>query len=124
MKNKTVFTLLFFSIIFLSSCGSSFVGEKRLDIYMGYSIVDFKKINYLTSENNYHKLSGWDLDKIGTIEIYIVQQPSVKDKLDVYIYAFQNGKLLYWGFPWEFTRSNDKVIEAIGIEAIKLMEKE
>jgi hypothetical protein len=42
-----------------------------------------------------------------------------------YILAFTDGKLLYWGYPHEFARSRDSLVNAIGEQAVsKLKELE
>ncbi len=35
-----------------------------------------------------------------------------------YFLAFQDGKLLFWGYPHEFARSNDSLINEIGKKSI------
>jgi hypothetical protein len=38
-----------------------------------------------------------------------------------YLWAFKNDKLFFWGTPLEFARHNSKIVNEIGIEAVKLI---
>jgi len=50
------------------------------------------------------------------VDIYLLVSGDYSSK---YILAFSDSKLLYWGYPHEFARSRDSLINSIGEQSVK-----
>lgn len=60
-------------------------------------------------------------DKKYTVEVYYVINGGYSAK---YFLAYDaDGKLIYWGYPNEFERSQNKMLNTIGSEAVKQLWK-
>ena len=57
-----------------------------------------------------------------TIEVqsYIL---SSGDYTSNYFLAYRNNRLIYWGYPHEFARSKDSLLNEIGLSAVIMLEK-
>jgi len=58
----------------------------------------------------------------GTIEVhsYILTSGGYKSN---YFLAYRNGQLIYWGYPHEFARSKDPLLNEIGRKGVKRLEQ-
>ena len=43
---------------------------------------------------------------------------------EFYIFAFKDNKVLYWGYPNEFARENNKVFEEIAVAGIEIIKND
>lgn len=72
-----------------------------------------KEVIGLVGESNLNfKLAS--LSKPGKkylVHIYVILSGQVETP---YICAYENEKLIYWGYPWEFNRHLDPVLNEIG----------
>ena len=58
-------------------------------------------------------------DKI-IVRLYILSSGDYESN---YFLAFVNDKLIFWGYPHEFARSQDELINKIGSEAVKQLQE-
>ncbi|MCF7920881.1 MAG: hypothetical protein K9N06_13300 [Candidatus Cloacimonetes bacterium] len=75
------------------------------------------------------------ITEVQPVLTFILGDVSTQDKIEVYIFrissgdyrsnyliAFKNDALLYWGYPHEFARSKDALLNEIGEKAVKQIE--
>ncbi len=108
------------SFIGLVSC-ETFVTESNLRLAKGTTLQAFMKENVDYDKNvSLPKLSAKNKNKY---EVYMTRINGAVF-MEVYYYAFENDKLIYWGYPYQFSRSNNPLIENIGLEAFEYAQKE
>lgn len=124
---KTV--LLSCLIVFTSSC-NSFVYRSNLELRKGQPVATVLEIlkhdSYVDdiSENDFHKIDEPEFNHFGKIELIIKKRYYIDD-YQYYVYAFNDNKLIYWGYPIEFTRSGNELLYLIGRKAADIIiEKE
>jgi hypothetical protein len=62
-----------------------------------------------------------DLPKDSTYHLAISEFPTASDRDVIWLYAFKNDQLFYWGYPYQFRRHSDKEINAFGEAAMRYM---
>lgn len=115
-------SLLILGIVFLSSCMTvekTLRLEKMSKCRKGDSIV-----KYENSEQNPFKVNNENVFNLGAIGssgtikviIYRTRQENLKSSIvETYtMLAFENDKLIFWGFPEEYLKSDDTKIRKIG----------
>ena len=112
MKNASQFLLILAIACLVSSC-SSFVSEKMLRIKKGSTIAEVYKFDKDILEKEAIVITNDALDK-GTVYHLIVSEISAADNDNIWIYAFKNNQLFYWGYPYQFKRHANKEIQAFG----------
>lgn len=65
-------------------------------------------------------LQKYGLDTKGKVEL-IVSKIAFGGSLQYYMFAFYDNKLIYWGFPQEYTKENDLLINQIGEIGAKII---
>jgi hypothetical protein len=108
---KILFTIVL-TLIFASCVTYKFASLYQLRRGMSYQ--DAKQILTDSQYDGIEEIRSFDSDtyaeKIANDSIKIVfmikeYHAQTKNNESLYIFAFQNDKLLYWGFPYEFTLS-------------------
>lgn len=128
MKKKINLVTIVLFIIFISSC-SFHVYQSNLQIKKGMHVAEVIKIidddTFVSSyiQEGPHDLTRMGLTEFGNVELLIRKRFHATGK-EIYMYAFLDDKLIYWGYPIEFSRSNNKLLFAIGKKAIEIIEKE
>lgn len=70
----------------------------------------------------------WDLEKrgltgYGKIEVLIMLKFN-PEEFQYFIFAFQDNKLIYWGYPTEFTKSDNDLLFKIGKMSVEIIKEE
>jgi hypothetical protein len=70
----------------------------------------------------------WDLNKrglegFGKIEVLIMLKFN-PEEYQYYMFAFQDNKLIYWGYPTEFTKSENDLLFKIGKMSVEIIKEE
>jgi hypothetical protein len=120
---KNLILILFVSNFCLSSCGfgPQLLYTEKLALHKGISIEEFKKSG--CDYDTHQILKNTSETHKSSIEIYMGKQIG-SHKKEIYYYAFANGKLLYWGFPYQFARSDDQILNDIAEEAFPIAKVE
>lgn len=131
MKQRNNFQLKLLLIIsfliFVSSC-NSFVYRSNLELRKGQPVVTVKKIldddSYIDdfSDNDFYKIDEPEFNHFGKIELIIKKRYYIDD-YQYYVYAFRDDKLIYWGYPVEFTRSGNELLYLIGRKAADIIKE-
>lgn len=123
---KIIFTAAL--AIMVASC-TTYKFAALYQLRRGMSYQEAKQV--LTDENydGMETISSYESDtyteKIENDSIRIVfmmkeYQARTKNDEALYIFAFQNDKLIYWGFPYEFTLSQNAKYSKIGTKAMEI----
>lgn len=104
--------LVFCMIISLTSC-ETLVTQQNLKLSKGSTIEEFKKeVSRIDEVVEVPKASA---KHQASLVVYVTKIQGA-DTEEIYYYAFRDGKLLYWGYPYQFSRSENTVIRDIGEE--------
>jgi hypothetical protein len=114
--------LFLFSLLTLVSCVSA--------NYMPVDELNFRQKNEHISVLLNHPYFDPDFvfdfeDQLGNRFDFLIYKSNIKTNIDhsvptksdihhYLIFAYKNQKLVYWGFPHEFTRNNDEFVRRIG----------
>jgi hypothetical protein len=119
--------LLCFLAVFACSC-NSLVYKSNLELRKGQPKVIVKQIlendSYIDdfSDNDFIKIDEAEFNHFGNIELIIKKRYYIDD-YQYYIYAFRDDKLIYWGYPVEFTRSGNELLYLIGRKAADIIKE-
>lgn len=110
--------LILVSILFLISCAQITlrqVGKLR----KGMTVEESQKVT--TVPPKYTFPLGM-IKGEGAIEVhsYILTSGNYRTN---YFLAYRNGRLIYWGYPHEFARSKDPLLNEIGRKAVSRLEQ-
>ncbi|MBI3258100.1 MAG: hypothetical protein HYZ54_01260 [Ignavibacteriae bacterium] len=113
-------SIILLSFIGLASC-QTFITESNLRLSKGTTLQAFK-----TEDVDYDKVVSLPKLSAKNKNKYEVYMTTIRGAVfkEVYYYAFENDKLIYWGYPYQFSRSNNPLLEDIGIEAFEYSKKE
>ena len=116
-RHDACFILVLMAVFCLASCVSSdgfMTLSDAASLRRGMSVVESKSV--LPHPPKYE----FTLDSIHDDEPVLVDAYYVisGDYSAQYILAFSKDSLLYWGYPHEFARSRDALINAIGEQAV------
>lgn len=96
----------------LTSC-ETLVTQQNLKLKKGSTIEEFKKeVSRIDEVVEVPKASA---KHQASLVVYVTKIQGA-DTEEIYYYAFRDGKLLYWGYPYQFSRSENTVIRDIGEE--------
>ena len=99
----------------LTSC-QTLVTKHNIRLSKGSTLDAFKKEDVdIDFKIALPKLSAKNKAKY---EVYITTIHGANTK-ELYYYAFQDDKLVYWGYPYQFTRNENALIQEIGEEALE-----
>ncbi len=120
MNTKLNASLLAICCLFFASC-STFVAEKLLTIKRGVSVseVIHADSDCQTATDIALKIPG--LASNNARYSLLVSTMAGPDNDEFWIYVFKNGKLLYWGYPYQFLRNEDTEIRLAGEEGVRYM---
>ena len=110
--------LILVSISLLISCAQitlTQVGKLR----MGMTIEESQKVTAVSPK---YTIPLGTIEGNGTIAVhsYILTSGNYKSN---YFLAYRNGGLIYWGYPHEFARSKDLLLNEIGQKAVIRLEQ-
>ena len=110
--------LILVSISFLISCAQitlTQVGKLR----MGMTIEESQKVTTVSPK---YTIPLGTIEGNGTIEVhsYILTSGNYKSN---YFLAYRSARLIYWGYPHEFARSKDPLLNEIGQKAVSRLEQ-
>ena len=111
------FLVIIASISFLVSCARmtlSHVGRLR----KGMSIQESQQITNISPKHIF-LLDLSEGDEVAEVHSYILSSGDYHSK---YFLAYQNNLLIYWGYPHEFARSKDPLLNEIGRKAVSRLE--
>lgn len=126
-KYKSI--VIFLLAVFLIPACTFEVYKSNLKIKKGMPIEKAQEIiDDDTFINDYIQEEPFNLTESGiisdgTIKVLIRKRFQAVGK-EAYIYAFKNDKLIYWGYPIEFTRSSDPLLFNIGKKISEIIQKE
>jgi hypothetical protein len=110
------FNILFIALtaltLFLNSCGT-YIYKDHLNLEKGISLEKFNNLG-ISFVNQINLRNNEILGKDNYIVFIQLRQSVYKNQY--YLYAFKDNILIFWGYPYTFTRHNDPVIQAIGEE--------
>ena len=110
--------LILASISFFVSCARmtlSHVGRLR----KGMTVQESQQVTNI-SPNYVFLLDLSEGDEIIEVHSYTLSSGDYHSK---YFLAYQNNLLIYWGYPHEFARSRDPLLNEIGRNAVSRLEK-
>ena len=111
------FLVILASISFFVSCARmtlSHVGRLR----KGMTVQESQQVTNISPKYIF-SLDLSDGDEITEVHSYIL---SSGDYTSNYFLAYQNNLLIYWGYPHEFARSKDPLLNEIGRKAARKLE--
>ncbi len=117
MKSQLITALV--CLAFLSAC-SSFVGEKLLKIRMGSTVTEVTAADGDLVEPTPVKIQNDGLSSKSEYSMLISTLRAANND-NYWIYAFKDNKLIYWGYPYQFLRSEDKELRSFGEVATKYL---
>jgi hypothetical protein len=126
-ESKLSIILLSCFLIFAGSC-NSFVYKSNLELRKGQSVTAVNKIlkndSYVDdlSDNDLFKINETEFNHFGRIEL-LIKKRYYLDDYQYYIYAFLDDKLIYWGYPIEFTRSGNELLYLIGRKSADIIKE-
>ncbi|MCX6147121.1 MAG: hypothetical protein NTW25_07695 [Candidatus Kapabacteria bacterium] len=97
------------------------ITKSHLKLYKGMTLANF--LNEDVDYDNKFLLPKLNTKNYGKFEIYITRLNGALEK-EIYYYAFKNDSLIYWGHPFQFTRSEDSTLKDIGEEAFEFSKNE
>lgn len=114
MKHKHILaaSVICLASFCMASC-SSFVGEKLLAVRMGSTVAEILKADEEIVNDESIVITAPDLESKSTYTLLVSKLKSAA-KNNRWVYLFKNGRLLYWGYPYQFTRHEDDEIRIAG----------
>ena len=114
MKHKHILaaSVICLASFCMASC-SSFVGEKLLAVRMGSTVAEILKADVEIVNDESIVITAPDLESKSTYTLLVSKLKSAA-KNNHWVYLFKNGRLLYWGYPYQFTRHEDNEIRIAG----------
>ena len=103
----------------LGSC-TSFIGEKLLTLHKGSTIAEVLKADDDIVDPVPLTITAPDLESKSAYGVLVSEIKSAS-KNNRWVYVFKNGTLLYWGYPYQFTRHSDAEIRIAGEAMIKVL---
>ncbi len=97
------------------------ITKSHLNLSKGTTLTTFKKEDVDFDKNVL--LSKMNTKNQGKYEVFMTEISGATKK-EVYYYAFRNDSLLYWGHPYQFTRSENQILREIAEEAFDYAKKE
>ena len=116
---KTVILVACIFCVLLTSC-SSFIGKKLLHIRKGNSTAEVMTADKDLVENAPVNISGEGLDPKSNY-VLLISELQAADNENYLIYGFKDNKLFYWGYPYQFMRSDDRETRIFGELATKYL---
>ncbi len=111
------------------SFSSEFMDRTMLSLRKGMSIQQLNKLIIddpgirSTGKDEPWNLSDEGLAGYGKIDVIIKLKFTPLD-YQYYVFAFQDNKLIYWGFPSDFTKLDNTLLFKIGQMSAKLIHEE
>jgi hypothetical protein len=109
---KLFFVFMTATTLFLSCATMTITDVGKLR--KGMRMDEVKSILPLASKYNF-PVGTTDSEIIIKVSVYIVSSGSYSSN---YLLAFRDDQLFYWGYPHEFARSTDTLINEIGQKAV------
>jgi len=109
--------LILVSISFFISCAQMTLREVG-KLRMGMTIEESQRVTTVSPKRTFPLGT---IEGNGTIEVhlYILHHGDYETN---YFLAYRNGRLIYWGYPHEFERSKDPLLNEIGQKAVRRLE--
>ncbi|MFM8472861.1 MAG: hypothetical protein ACKOBV_04980 [Candidatus Kapaibacterium sp.] len=122
MKNLRQTLLLVSAIMFISASQSctSFIGAKLLSLHTGSTVAEVLKADDDIVDPTPLRISAPDLESKSSYGVLVSEIKSAA-KNNRWVYVFKNGELLYWGYPYQFTRHADAEIRTAGEAMVNLL---
>ena len=127
-NNYKVAVLLLMSAFILSSC-NTIIHQDLWPIKLGMSasqVIKLVEYNSGTGVKEYNNRMVHDVKSpnIPTDARYtvVITRKYINAQSKKIVYAFKDDKLIYWGTPLEFASHDKKLINEIGIEAVRIFE--
>lgn len=107
----------------LSSCGMSRLYLQHIDQFDQGKTT--QQVAELISKEPDLSFEITPASKSGNTKKYLIEQYTIwlGDYETPYLCAYEGGKLMYWGYPWEFTRHSNPVLNEIGHAALVAYEQ-
>lgn len=121
MKNKLKICICFFILpLLLLSC-NTFILENHLKLHKGISSKEFinNDVPYYLADTLHSMNKKYN-------EKFVVFLSSIYSGTgsEIYYYAFRNDSLVYWGYPYQFSRHDNQVIREISENVYNTAKKE
>lgn len=126
---KTRILIVLVSLTSLFSCSVSHkVHEGLYKIRKGMSHTDVGKMifeyYYLKEIDDFYRddvyerrINNKDLKLAFIIRMF----PNTREREALYLLLFEDDRLLYWGYPYEFTFSENRLYQQVGEEAVDII---
>ena len=110
--------LILVSICFFVSCAQMTLGHVG-KLRQGMTVEESQKVANISPKYIFYLGT---IEGDGTIEVhsYILTSGNYKSN---YFLAYRNGQLIYWGYPHEFARSKNPLLNEIGRKAVNRLEQ-
>lgn len=114
MKHKHILaaSAICLASLCLTSC-TSFVGEKLLAVRKGATVAEILKVDDDIRSDDPIVITAPDLESKSTYTVLVSELKSAA-KNNRWVYLFKNGTLLYWGYPYQFSRHENDEIRIAG----------
>ncbi len=114
LTNMTRYGFISLLLLVLLSCAPSIQIHDVAKIRMGMSPDESVAVMGTPPRHVYE----WSLPETGdpiVVQSYLLTSG---DYGSTYLLAYRNGSLIFWGYPHEFTRSSNPILNQIGKEAV------
>lgn len=111
------YCLVIICLVGLTSC-QTLITKKNLRLKKGSTLEEFR--NAGIGYDDHIVLKVLSEYKKATFEVYTTTIPGPYGT-DEYYYAFQDGKLIYWGYPYQFNRHDNSLMREIGEETQRIV---
>ncbi len=99
------------------------ISNSNLKLSKGSTLANFKEADIKTT--NIFKLENLSRMKRANIFVYVTLLEGASPKAsDIYMYAFKNDLLVYWGYVYQFRKNDNELVRELGDEAFSYIIKD